>query len=103
MGGLPVLTLPVEGFAGRVAASLLKAVGLPELVASSVGHYEDLAVRLAENPQFHADIRDTLARNRLTAPLFDTRRFTRDLETAYSKIMERHVTGLPPDHIGIPA
>ncbi len=100
--GLPMLTFPGEGFASRVAASLLKAVQLPELIATSPGNYEDMAVHMAENPQFHAGIREKLARNRLDSPLFDTRRFTRHLETAYSKLLERFHAGLPPEHIHVP-
>jgi len=97
--GLPVLTLPGEGFASRVAASLLKAVQLPELIATSAANYEDMAVHMAENPQFHAGIKARLAQNRAGAPLFDTRRFTRHLETGYSRILERFQAGLPPEHI----
>jgi predicted O-linked N-acetylglucosamine transferase (SPINDLY family) len=100
--GLPVLTFPGEGFASRVAASLLKAIGLPELIATSAGDYEDMAVRLAEDPQFHAAIKEKLAHNRLHQPLFDTRRFTRNLETGYAKILERFHAGLPPAHIHVP-
>jgi predicted O-linked N-acetylglucosamine transferase (SPINDLY family) len=100
--GLPVLTFPGEGFAGRVAASLLKAIQLPELIATSAGNYEDLAVQMAENPQFHAGIKEKLAHNRLDSPLFDTRRFAKHLETGYSMILERFQAGLPPEHIRVP-
>jgi predicted O-linked N-acetylglucosamine transferase (SPINDLY family) len=99
--GLPVLTFPGEGFASRVAASLLKAIGLPELIATSARDYEDTAVRMAEDPRFHAAIKEKLAHNRLRQPLFDTPRFTRNLETAYSKILERFHAGLPPEHIHV--
>ena len=97
--GLPVLTLPGEGFASRVAASLLKAIQLPELIATSTANSEDMAVHMAENPQFHAGIKARLAQNRAGSPLFDTRRFTRHLETGYSRILERFHAGLPPEHI----
>lgn len=100
--GLPVLTFPGEGFASRVAASLLKAIQLPELIATSARNYEDMAVQLAENPQLHAGLKEKLAHNRLDAPLFDTRLFTRHLEAGYSKILERHHAGLAPDHIRVP-
>jgi protein O-GlcNAc transferase len=100
--GLPVLTFPGEGFAGRVAASLLTAIQMEELIATSAGNYEDMAVRMGENPQFHAGIKQKLARNRLVSPLFDTRRFTRHLETGYSKILERFHAGLAPEHIHVP-
>jgi predicted O-linked N-acetylglucosamine transferase (SPINDLY family) len=80
--GLPVLTTPGETFAGRVAASLLKAVGVPEVIAGSLAAYEQLAARLANDPAALAEIRAKLARNRITQPAFDTARFTRDLEAA---------------------
>jgi protein O-GlcNAc transferase len=97
--GLPVLTCIGEGFAGRVAAGLLNAIELPELITSTPAQYEDLAVQLAENPQDLAEIRRKLARNRLETGLFDTARFTRHLEAAYSKVYERYQAGLPPEHI----
>jgi predicted O-linked N-acetylglucosamine transferase (SPINDLY family) len=97
--GLPLVTRRGEAFAGRVAASLLTAIGLPELITSTEEQYEDLAVQLATSPQLLVAIKDKLHRNRSTAPLFDTRLFTKHLETAYVKILERHRAGLPPDHI----
>ncbi|HEY5225617.1 MAG TPA: tetratricopeptide repeat protein, partial [Methylovirgula sp.] len=71
--GLPVLTLIGESFAGRVAASLLHAIGLPELVTHSADDYETLALRLATEPERLADLRRKLAANRLNHPLFDAR------------------------------
>ena len=97
--GLPVLTLMGESFAARVAASLLNAVGLPELVTSTPAQYEALAIELATNPQRLAGIKQTLAENRLVAPLFDTARFARHIEAAYTIMMERHLADMPPDHI----
>jgi predicted O-linked N-acetylglucosamine transferase (SPINDLY family) len=97
--GLPVLTCAGESFASRVAASLLKAIGLPELVTHSQQDFEDLAVELASQPQQLAAIREKLARNRLTTPLFDTELFTRNIEQAYKAMHQRHVAGLPPEHI----
>jgi predicted O-linked N-acetylglucosamine transferase (SPINDLY family) len=96
--GLPVLTRVGSSFAGRVAASLLKTIELPELITETAGQYEDLAVELAANPQRLADIRRKLAVNRLTTPLFDTRSLTRHLETAYTMVLERRLAGLQPDH-----
>ena len=87
--GLPVLTTPGETFAGRVAASLLKAAGLPEMIANSLPAYEQMALRLATDPAALRDIRAKLARNRTTHPAFDTARFTRNLETAFLAIYER--------------
>jgi predicted O-linked N-acetylglucosamine transferase (SPINDLY family) len=96
--GLPVLTLAGEAFASRVAASLLNAIGLPELIASTQQQYEELAIELASNPQRLAQITSRLRENRLTSPLFDTPRFTRNLEAAYTAIHDRYQAGLAPDH-----
>jgi predicted O-linked N-acetylglucosamine transferase (SPINDLY family) len=99
--GLPVLTLMGRSFASRVAASLLNAVGLPELVTTNQADYEVLAIELAKNPKKLADIKLKLARNRLTTPLFDTPLFTKNLEVAYIKIVERYQANMQPDHIFI--
>jgi len=99
--GLPVLTCTGEAFASRVGASLLNAIGLPEQIASSQQEYEDLAVALALDPRRLSAIREKLSQNRLTTPLFDTRRFARHLESAYSIIHERHQGGLPPEHFDV--
>jgi predicted O-linked N-acetylglucosamine transferase (SPINDLY family) len=87
--GLPVLTCLGNAFAGRVGASLLNAVGLPELVAHSLQDYEALALKLAQDPGLLASLKEKLGRNRTTHPLFDTKRFTRYLETAYRVMWER--------------
>jgi predicted O-linked N-acetylglucosamine transferase (SPINDLY family) len=100
--GLPVLTQVGEAFAGRVAASLLNAIGLAELITSTPQAYEDLAVELALSPEKLAHIKHKLADNRLTTPLFDTRLFTRHIEAAYTAMYERYEAGLPPDHIYVP-
>jgi predicted O-linked N-acetylglucosamine transferase (SPINDLY family) len=97
--GLPVLTCIGDAFASRVAASLLRAVGLPELVTATQGEYEDLAVELASDPRRISEISDNLSANRLSFPLFDTHLFTAHLEAAYTTIYERHQGDLPPDHI----
>jgi predicted O-linked N-acetylglucosamine transferase (SPINDLY family) len=94
--GLPLLTLLGNGFASRVAASALRAVGLPDLIANSTGAYEALALQLAREPARLAAIRTRLAEQRQTAPLFDTARFTRDLETAYVTMWERQQRGEAP-------
>jgi protein O-GlcNAc transferase len=94
--GLPVVTCSGETFASRMAGSLLCAVGLSELVTASVGEYENLARQLARDPVRLAAIKATLARNRDTYPLFDTARFTRHLESAYTTIHDRLKRGLPP-------
>ena len=97
--GLPVLTCPGEAFAGRVAASLLRAVDLPELIAASATEYEDLAVNLATDTNLLEGVRQKLVCNRASAPLFDTARFTRNLESAYARVHARNQAGLPPEHI----
>jgi len=99
--GLPVLTCMGQAFAGRVAASLLTAINLPELITSTPAQYEELAVKLATNPQMMARIRERLADNRLTAPLFNTAQFTRTLEAAYTRVCERYRAALPPEHVYI--
>ncbi len=97
--GLPVLTQIGETFTGRVAASLLTAIGLPELITSTPQAYVDLAIELATNSEKLAAIKHKLANNRLTTPLFDTQRFTRHIEAAYTMMFERYQAGLSPDHI----
>jgi predicted O-linked N-acetylglucosamine transferase (SPINDLY family) len=99
--GLPVLTMMGQSFASRVAASLLNAIELPELITNTQEEYEALAIELAKNPKKLADIKLKLANNRLTAPLFDTPLFTQNLEAAYIKMIERYQTDLEPDHMFI--
>ena len=99
--GLPVLTCMGESFASRVAASLLKAIGLPELVTNTQAEYEALAIELATNPAKLRAIKDKLERNRLTTPLFDTLQFTKHIEAAYTKMYEMYQADLSPDHIYI--
>jgi predicted O-linked N-acetylglucosamine transferase (SPINDLY family) len=97
--GLPVLTCPGEGFASRVAASVLASVGLPELIASSLREYEDTAVRLAAEPGCLTEIRRSLVDKRRTAPLFDIRLYAERIEAAYFRMHQRQREGLPPAHI----
>ena len=97
--GLPVLTCMGESFASRVAASLLNSINLPELITSTPEEYEALAIELATHPEKLKAIKDKLASNLSTAPLFDTKRFTKNLESAYTQMYERHQKGLEPDHI----
>ncbi|CAO3425358.1 O-linked N-acetylglucosamine transferase family protein [Azospirillum doebereinerae] len=95
--GVPVLTTQGETFASSVAASLLHAAGLPETVTRSFAEYEERAVRLAGEPATLAAYRRRLEAGRTTAPLFDTPRFTRNLESAYRTMWDRHAAGLPPE------
>ena len=87
--GVPLVTLKGESFHGRVAASILSAIGLPELVAETLTDYESLALSLANDGARLAALREKLEANRKTAPLFDTARFTRNLEAAYEKMGEK--------------
>jgi predicted O-linked N-acetylglucosamine transferase (SPINDLY family) len=87
--GLPVLTVMGEAFAGRVAASLLRAIGMPELVANNLADYEALALALARDPARLALLKEKLARNIAATPLFDADSFTHDLEAAYLKMNSR--------------
>jgi predicted O-linked N-acetylglucosamine transferase (SPINDLY family) len=99
--GLPVLTCRGRAFPARVAASLLHTIGLPELVTSSLTEYEQRALELARNPSLLQAIRDKLARNRETAPLFNIAGFTRDLESVYAAMRERQRAGLAPESFSI--
>jgi len=100
--GLPLVTCTGEAFASRMAASLLRAVGMPEMITDSTADYEALATKLAADPDLMASTRTKLARNRLSQPLFDTALFTRQLEAAYVAAHERAQAGLPPDEIFAP-
>lgn len=99
--GLPVLTCMGDAFASRVGASVLKGIGLPELIASTRERYEDLAVELATNPERLSGIRTRLAEHIRTTPLFDTATFARRLEAAYAHMYERYHAGLAPEHIRV--
>ena len=87
-GGLPVLTCAGHTFAGRAAASLLHAVGLPELVTGNLDEYETLAFALATDRARLQAIRSKLAANRLAYPLFDTDRLRRHVEAAYTTMWD---------------
>jgi len=96
---LPVLTVLGDAFVGRVAASLLNAIGLPELIAYSHEEYKALALELASNPEKLSLIKQNLAKNRNTHPLFNTERYTRHIEEAYTRMWQKHQESLLPDHI----
>ena len=99
--GLPLLTCIGNSFASRVAASILNAVNLPELITTTQDDYESLAIELASNPQKIKIIKDKLINNLTKAPLYDTPLYTRHLESAYSTMYKRYQDGLNPDHIEI--
>ncbi|MCO5063675.1 MAG: tetratricopeptide repeat protein [Rhizobiaceae bacterium] len=87
--GLPVLTCMGHGFQARVAASLLKAIGLPEMVTTTLADYESVAMQMALEPMKLNRIRERLAENRKTSPLFDTRRYSRAIEAAFEAMAAR--------------
>jgi predicted O-linked N-acetylglucosamine transferase (SPINDLY family) len=97
--GLPVLTSPGGTFASRVAASLLTAIGLPDLITTTMEAYETTAIALATQPGRPNEIKTKLAAHRLTTPLFDTERYTRNLEAAFAAMVARHQAGLPPEDL----
>jgi predicted O-linked N-acetylglucosamine transferase (SPINDLY family) len=99
--GLPVVTCLGTTFAGRVGASLLHAIGLSDLVMPSLDEYEARALELAHDGNALAEIGSRLARNRVTHPLFDTVRFTRHLEAAYVRMVERQRKGEAPETFAV--
>ncbi len=99
--GLPVLTCRGDAMAGRIAVSLLHAVGLPDLVTASLDEYEALALRLARDPTQLASIATWLEANLATAPLFDIDRFRRNIEAAYTKMWETAQRGEPAQSFAI--
>jgi predicted O-linked N-acetylglucosamine transferase (SPINDLY family) len=82
-----------------VAASVLKAADLPELVAGSLAQYESIALALARDPHRLAAVRQRLAQRRDHCALFDSERYARDLEALYQRMLARHLQGQPPDHL----
>lgn len=99
--GVPVLTCPQDTFASRVAASLVTAAGLPQLVCADLQVYEDTAVRLAEQTGELLAMRRHLEDNRQKLPLFDTPRFARNLEHAFEEMWRRHRAGQAPQAFSI--
>ena len=99
--GLPLLTTLGDAFAGRVAASLLNAVDLPELITKNQDEYESLAIELANHPSALQQLKERLALNKSTSPLFNTALFTKHLEAAYKIAYERYQDDMAPDHIHI--
>ena len=97
--GLPLLTLIGKSYQSRMGASILNAINLPELIASSEEEYESFAIEIATNPEKHKKIKNKLESNLTKAPLFNTKLFTKNIETAYKEMYERYDKGLEPDHI----
>ena len=100
--GLPLVTCLGTQFDGRVAASLLETVGLPELVTTTLTDYEALALALAQDPARLAGLRARLAANRLSSPLYDTDRFRIAIEAAYLHMMEISCAGRTPESFTVP-
>ena len=99
--GVPVVTVRGAGFPGRVAASLVQAAGCPELATASLSEYESMALKIAQDGALLRVLRAKLAAARSTAPLFDTARFTRHLESAYRTMWERNARGDAPDNFAV--
>ena len=99
--GLPVLTLPGKSFAARVAASILSALDMPELIAESREDYREKAIKLATNQVLLKQTKEKLDRNRLTAPLFNGQMFAQNIEKAYKVMYQRYINDQSPDHIYI--
>ena len=99
--GVPVVTMLGNHFASRVCSSLLKSIGLPELVTGTLGEYKALALKLARDPAQLRMMRQAVEANRRTAPLFDTPRFVQNLETAYRMIWEHYRAGHGPSVITV--
>lgn len=99
--GVPVLTCLGESFAGRVAASLLHAIELPELVCTTLEHYEEIAIDIARRPERLAALKKKLRLNRMTKPLFHSKGYAQNMESLYQTMWTRHQNGIKPDHIGL--
>jgi predicted O-linked N-acetylglucosamine transferase (SPINDLY family) len=99
--GVPVLTCSGPTLAGRVAGSLLRAIGLSELITYSLDDYEALALKLARDPTFLGLLKTIAANNRMTFPLFNTKRFTRHIEAAFETMWRTWQRGGPPHYFSI--
>ena len=99
--GTPVLTLIGKTFAGRVAASLLKAIGMDELICKSIEEYESKAIELGNHPEKLKVIKQRLQANKEIAPLFNTLLFTKHIESAYTIMYERYQDDLSPEHLWV--
>jgi predicted O-linked N-acetylglucosamine transferase (SPINDLY family)/SAM-dependent methyltransferase len=100
--GVPVITARGRHFASRVSESLLNAMELPELVGNDADEMVRLARRFGTDEAYRNAVRAKVERNRLSAPLFDTARFTRDFEKGIEMMVERHRAGTSPDHMDVP-
>ena len=98
---LPIITIKGNSFASRVASSLLSSVGLEELITKSGKEYEELAVKIAENKNFYKEIKDKLKKNIIDMPLFNSKLFTKKLETAYIEVYKNYNENIKPETIRI--
>ena len=99
--GLPILTLNGNSFNSREASNIVGAVNMPEMIVESQNEYESLAEELATNQKKFKVIKDKLVDNLPNAPLYNTRLFAKNIESAYKTMYERYHQGLDPDHIYI--
>ena len=99
--GLPLLTCAGNSFAGRVAASMLNAIRLPELITYSVEEYEKKAINFASNIDDLKNLKNKLIENRLKTPLFNTKLYAKNIENIFTKIYLRYLNKLKPEHIEI--
>ncbi len=97
--GLPVLTLMGESYASRMAASVLNALELPELIVRTQEAYESKAIELATDPAQLLEIRTKVQKNKFLSPVFNSKFVTKHIEAAYIEMYERYHAELPPDHI----
>jgi predicted O-linked N-acetylglucosamine transferase (SPINDLY family) len=97
--GLPIVTKQGQSYTARMASSLLKAVDLPELITSTKEDYEKVALDLATSPQKLKSIKTKLITSKKNAPLFDTERFARNIETAYLQMYAKYFAGEKPGHL----
>ena len=100
--GVPVITKLGKGFAARVAGSLLTAIDLPELITETEKDYESLILKLATNPKQLIEVKEKLAFNLLSKPLFNTELFTRHLENGYQQAYDRYFDDKKPNKINVP-
>ena len=98
---LPIITIKGNSFASRVASSLLSSVGLEELITNSGKEYQELAVKIAENKNFYKETKDKLKKNILDMPLFNSKLFTKKLETAYIEVYKNYNENIKPETIQI--
>jgi len=97
--GTPMVTLPGETLASRVASSQLKALGCPELVAKDRMDYERIAIKLGTDPEFLRGMRAKVWKGRTESPLFNCQTYAHDLEKVFKLMWEKHASGDKPDHI----